>query len=252
MMTGENRPPPEGSPLPPHPPLTEYYPGSADRLRFVRQLFDSTAGEYDRLTQIFSLGTGRAWRADSLRRAGLAAGEAVLDVATGTGMLAAAAREQGGRVVALDLSAGMLAVARTQPGIAFVQGTADALPFADARFDLVTMGYALRHAADLTATFREFARVLRPGGRVLLLEIRRPEGRLPRLLARAYLGAAVPALSRLARGGQAGLLMRYYADTIEHCVPPAAILAALGAAGLAEARCDTEWGVFAAYSARRP
>jgi demethylmenaquinone methyltransferase/2-methoxy-6-polyprenyl-1,4-benzoquinol methylase len=243
------------APLAPHPPLTAYYSRAADRQAFVGRLFDDTAADYDGITQAFSFGTGRWYRAQALRCAGLGDGARVLDVATGTGMMARVARDlvgPRGQVTAMDLSAGMLAVARDQGGIDFVRGTVDALPFGAERFDFVTMGYALRHVADLGASFREFARVLRQGGRILLLEILRPTTRLARALAYAYLGRVVPALSRLAPSGpRARMLMRYYSDTIEHCVPPETILSTLRANGFADAACRMEWGIFATYSATR-
>ncbi len=161
----------------PHPALTVYYATSDERAAFVRGLFDATADDYDRSNQIFSFGTGRRYRAQALRRVGLAPGAHVLDVATGTGMVAAAAHElvgTTGSVTALDLSAEMLRAAARHPGLHLVQGATDALPLADTQFDLVTMGYALRHVGNLDLTFIECARVLRPGGRVLLLEIGRP------------------------------------------------------------------------------
>ena len=109
-----------------------------------------------------------------------------------------------------------------------MQARAEALPFADASFDFVSMGYALRHVADLGRLFAGYRRVLRPGGRVLLLEIAPPESRLRQGLLKAYLGGVVPVLSRLAGGGSA-TLMRYYWDTIEACVPPPEILRQLRA-----------------------
>lgn len=243
-------------PLAPHPALTAYYARPAERAGFVRRLFDATAGDYDGINRIFSLGTGQRYRAQALQRAGLVVGAQVLDVATGTGLVAVAAQRlvgPSGSVTALDVSEGMLRVARSHPGLLLVQGSADALPLADARFDLLTMGYALRHIADLDVAFAEFARVLRPGGRVLLLEIGRPSSRLAHRLARVYLGGVVPLLSRLAGSGrQAETLMRYYWDTVENCVSPETILAALRAAGLRDARCATEFGVFKTYTATRP
>ncbi len=239
----------------PHPALTAYYAGPDERAAFVRRLFDATADDYDGINQVFSFGTGRRYRARALRRAGLALGAHVLDVASGTGMVAAAARElvgPSGSVTALDLSAGMLRAAARHPGLYLVQGAMDALPLADTRFDLVTMGYALRHVGSLDLAFTEFARVLRPGGRVLLLEIGRPQSKLGRYLARAYLGRMVPLLSRLARSGrQAETLMRYYWDTIDNCVPPETIMAALQASGFHSVACVSELGWFKTYTATR-
>jgi demethylmenaquinone methyltransferase / 2-methoxy-6-polyprenyl-1,4-benzoquinol methylase len=242
-------------PLPPHPALTAYYTEPAERAGFVRRLFDATADDYDGINQIFSFGTGRRYRAQALQRAGGVIGARVLDVATGTGMVAAAALHlvgPSGSVTTLDLSEKMLRVARHHVGLCLVQGSMDALPLADAQFDLLTMGYALRHIASLDVAFAEFARVLRPGGRVLLLEIGRPRSRLAHRLIRAYLGTVVPFFSRLAGSGrQAETLMRYYWDTIENCIPSETILAALQAAGFRDARCTTEFGVFKTYTATR-
>ena len=158
-------------------------------------------------------------------------------------------------VTGLDLSEGMLAEARRRlgGGIRLVQARAEALPVADRSVDFVSMGYALRHVADLGVAFREYRRVLRPGGRVLLLEIGRPEGRLAQAALKAYLGRVVPALCRwTAPRRRAGQLMDYYWDTIEACVPAETILRHLRIAGFAEVRCDTALGVFKAYSGRRP
>jgi demethylmenaquinone methyltransferase/2-methoxy-6-polyprenyl-1,4-benzoquinol methylase len=178
-------------------------------------------------------------------------------VAVGTGLVAAEAvrvLRDPAAVTGLDLSEGMLAEARRRRlGIRLVQARAEALPVADRSIDFVSMGYALRHVADLGAAFGEYRRVLRPGGRVLLLEIGQPEGRVARAVLKAYLGRLVPALCRwTAPRRRAGLLMDYYWDTIEACVPADSILRHLRAAGFADVRCDTALGVLKAYSARRP
>ena len=240
----------------PHPVLPKYYRTDAERAGFVQGLFDRTAPHYDRINQVFSLGTGGRYRRESLERAGLRAGAQVLDVAVGTGLVAREAAVlvgPSGDVTGLDVSLGMLAEARRQLGIPCVQGRAEALPIADASVDFVSMGYALRHVPDLVATFREYYRVLRPGGTVLVLEIGRPDGRAAYLFARFYLGGIVPALCRLAAPRAAtGTLMSYYWDTIKACVPAERILAALAEAGLTEVSLETQLGVFRAFSARRP
>lgn len=241
-------------PAAPHAPLLGYYPAPEAHSRFIRALFNRTAGSYDRINAAFALGSGAWYRRRALRRAGLRPGARLLDVAIGTGLVAREAVRllgEPGAVTGLDLSEGMLAEARRGLGIGLVQARAEALPFADASFDLVSMGYALRHAADLGQLFGEFRRVLRPGGRVLVLEIAPPDSRLGQAALRAYLGGVVPVLSRLA-GGDSELLMRYYWDTIAACVPPAEILRHLGEAGLTEVRCDTDIGIMRAYAARRP
>ena len=245
----------QGGPARPHPVLPRYYRTDADRAGFVRDLFDRTAPHYDRINQVFSLGTGGRYRREALQRAGLRPGAQVLDVAVGTGLVAreaAALVGPGGGVTGLDVSMGMLAEVR-RLGIPCVQGRAEALPIADASVDFVSMGYALRHVPDLVTTFREYHRVLRPGGTVLVLEIGRPDGRAAYLLAKFYLGGIVPTLCRLASPRAAtGTLMSYYWDTIDSCVPAESILAALAEAGLTEVSLQTVLGVFRAFTARRP
>jgi demethylmenaquinone methyltransferase/2-methoxy-6-polyprenyl-1,4-benzoquinol methylase len=241
-----------GSPVRPHPVLRPWYGDAEGHASFVRALFDSTAPDYDRANQVLSLGSGAWYRRQALRRAGLRPGMIVLDVAIGTGLLAREAARiaaPGGSVTGIDVSLGMLAEARRHGVPAtLVQGRAEALPVADACVDLATMGYALRHVADLGGAFREFRRVLRPGGAVLLLEIARPDGRLAEALARLWFGHAVPWACRVAMPGrQTGALMRYYWETIEGCVPPETILGQLRQAGFAEVACTTALGLFREY-----
>ena len=236
----------------PHGPLLDYYAAPADRLRFVQALFDRTATAYDRINDGLALGSGGWYRRRALAAAGLRPGMRLLDVTVGTGAVAREARKIAPDVVGLDLSAGMLRVARQNlPGIPLIQSEGEALPLRDGSVDMVSMGYALRHVADLGTLFGEFRRVLRPGGRVLLLEIARPEGRIAHAAARFWLGRVVPALSGLL-GAQSRTLMRYYWDTIEGCVPPAEILQQLERAGFAEVRCDVQLGIMRAYAAAKP
>ncbi|HVA35309.1 MAG TPA: class I SAM-dependent methyltransferase, partial [Stellaceae bacterium] len=166
--------------------IAGYYADPARRLSQARDLFNRTAQQYDPVNRLFSLGSGAWYRRRCLRRAGLRPGQQVVDVAVGTGLLAREALTVTGdrsAVLGVDVSEAMLAIARRNLGIALVQGAAEALPLADDVADFVTMGYALRHVADLVATFREALRVLRPGGTLLLLEISTPRRRLSRALA---------------------------------------------------------------------
>ncbi|RAI58318.1 class I SAM-dependent methyltransferase [Roseicella frigidaeris] len=250
----------EPGPAAPHPPLTRFYGTAAERDPFVRRLFAETADVYDRINAACSFGSGGWYRRQALRRAGLRPGDRVLDVAVGTGLVAREAlRVLGGRgeVTGLDLSPEMLRQARRGLPIRLVAGRAEALPLGDAAFDFLSMGYALRHVASLPVAFAEYRRVLRPGGRLLLLEIARPEGRLAYAAARFYLGRVVPAVSARLGGGRRGgegarRLMQYYWDTIDHCVPPAAILDALRQAGFRGVGCEAQFGLFRAYVAQRP
>jgi demethylmenaquinone methyltransferase/2-methoxy-6-polyprenyl-1,4-benzoquinol methylase len=238
----------------PHPPLEKYYPGEAQRRGFVTGIFDRTAAHYDWINRVMSLGSGVRYRRDALRRAGLAPGQHVLDVAIGTGLVARAARDilaGSAPVTGVDLSMGMLAEARKILPISLVQGVAEKLPLADACADFVTMGYALRHVTDLESTFAEYRRVLKPGGTLLILELTRPAAHSATYrLTRFYLRTVVPRLARLGPGGaEAQTLMEYFWDTVDHCVPPAAILAALAASGFSSPRQDVVHRVFSEYVA---
>ncbi len=219
----------------PHPPLTRHYARDEDRHDFVMRLFERTAPHYDRINRWLSLGFGRLYRRFALQRSGLRPGLTVLDVATGTGLVARAALDitrDPAAVVGVDPCAAMLAEARRAVPIRLVRGLAERLPFRDGRFDLVTMGYALRHVPDLEVAFGEYHRVLRPGGRVLLLEISRPPRGLADYLLRWFLGTVMPLAARLAtRSADGERLMRYYWETIVACVPPETILADLARAG---------------------
>jgi demethylmenaquinone methyltransferase/2-methoxy-6-polyprenyl-1,4-benzoquinol methylase len=241
--------------LRPHPPLVGYYSDEGERRRRIVSLFNESAPDYDWINQALSFGSGVWYRGDALRRAGLAPGMTALDVACGTGVVAANAQEivgPAGRVVALDPSAGMLRQAGARGVRRRTLGVAEALPFPDARFDLLSMGYALRHVADLRATFREYRRVLKAGGRVLILEITPPASRLHFHLLKLYMGSVMPFLARFGRGGRSTqTLMHYYWDTIESCVPPAVILSALEEAGFRDVRRHVDMGILSEYTATR-
>jgi demethylmenaquinone methyltransferase/2-methoxy-6-polyprenyl-1,4-benzoquinol methylase len=250
MAPASDRP---SDPIRPHPLLHDYYGSEGERRRRVVAWFDESAPDYDWVNQAISFGSGVRYRREALVRAGLAAGMSALDVACGTGVLAAHAQEITGRdglAVGLDPSAGMLRQAAVRGVRRRVIGVAEALPFPDGRFDLLSMGYALRHVADLRATFQEYRRVLKPGGRVLILEITPPASRLRFGLLKLYLGRLVPLMARLGRGGRTSqVLMRYYWETIERCVPPAVILGALEGAGFRNVERSVQMGILSEYTA---
>ncbi len=246
------------APLPPHLPLERYYRRDAsnahdDRQAFVTHLFDKTAPHYERINRVLSFGWGLKYRQDALERAGLRPGMRVLDVGVGTGLTARAALSATGRsvsIIGLDASLGMLHEARTLE-IALVRALAERLPVATASFDFLTMGYALRHVADLKATFLEYLRVLRPGGRLLILEMTCPSGSgLRSALTRWYLKRAMPLLAEIGSGrSDARELMEYYWDTIESCVLPEVVLTALGEAGFEQVERRHFWHTFSEYVA---
>jgi demethylmenaquinone methyltransferase/2-methoxy-6-polyprenyl-1,4-benzoquinol methylase len=237
------------TPLAPHPPLDEYYGEAARRERFVRNLFDDTAPWYDTAIAFLSFGSGQWYRRDALARGGLKAGDRLLDLATGTGVVARAAFTITREIVGADPSIGMLNAA--PDSLPRVQATSEALPFADASFDFITIGFALRHFADLDVVFRECRRVLRPGGRMLILEITAPESRLARGFLGAYMGVFVPAvITAVTFRPRVGKLMRYYWATTRDCVRPDAILTALRNAGFDDVKRGGSLAIFSEYSAR--
>ena len=241
--------------LRPHTALPEYYADEAEHRRFLRRIFDDTAPDYDRIERILALGSGRWYRRQALQRAGLTAGAKVLDVGCGTGLLAREALAiigPGGALTGVDPSPGMMAQAHL-PGTPMLEGRAEALPCPDAGFDFLSLGYALRHIDDVDAAFAEFRRVLRPGGRLLLLEITRPESAFGRAALKAYMRGVVPLAARLvARQADTARLWRYYWDTIDACMAPQAVLAALERAGFTAVQRHVELGIFSEYTARVP
>jgi demethylmenaquinone methyltransferase/2-methoxy-6-polyprenyl-1,4-benzoquinol methylase len=240
----------------PHGTLSDYYEGERGRTAFVRQVFDDTAPDYNRIEGLMALGTGPWYRRRALLRAGLAPGMTVLDVAVGTGLVAREAVSIVGdrrKVIGVDASIGMLRSGASPRDIAVVQGIAERLPFFSERFDFLSLGFALRHMSDLSVVFAEFHRVLAPGASVCLLEITMPEGATARRILKTYMRGVIPFLAGIA-GNRRGTshLFKYYWDTIEACVPPERVLAALRQAGFTDVKRHVEVGIFSEYTGRKP
>jgi demethylmenaquinone methyltransferase/2-methoxy-6-polyprenyl-1,4-benzoquinol methylase len=180
----------------------------------------------------------------------------LLDVASGTGLMAVAAEEILGNakdITCVEPSDGMIAVAKRKLDANFIQSGGESMPLPDGKFDFLTVGYALRHFADLETTFTEFHRVLKSGGKVLILEATRPEGKFGSFLFRLYFGRIYPFFSRLlTRSKKAEEMMVYFWETMDTCVRPADVQAALRAAGFTDVKRSAQMGVFSEYTAVRP
>jgi demethylmenaquinone methyltransferase/2-methoxy-6-polyprenyl-1,4-benzoquinol methylase len=165
--------------------------------RDVAAMFDGVAGRYDVTNDVLSLGQDRLWRRAVVRAVGAQPGERVLDIAAGTGTSSEPFAAQGVEVVPADFSLGMLRVGkRRRPDLAFTAADATRLPFADASFDAVTMSFGLRNVSDPASALREFLRVTRPGGRLVVCEFSQPVSRPLRLVYSRYLMRALPAIAR--------------------------------------------------------
>ncbi len=240
----------------PHQPLTGYYASEQERQSYLRRIFDTTAPDYDKVEAMLAWGTGSRYRRQALERGGLKPGMRVLDVGVGTGLVAAQACLLTGDpalVTGIDPSSGMLAASKLPATMTLVEGRAESLPFPDNHFDFLSMGYALRHISDLGVAFAEFNRVLKPGGRLCILEITQARTPVGKWILKTYMRGVIPFLSRLVtRQTETTTIWRYYWDSIEACVPPAQVIATLQAMGLSDVKQHLEVGVFSEYQAIKP
>jgi demethylmenaquinone methyltransferase / 2-methoxy-6-polyprenyl-1,4-benzoquinol methylase len=237
----------------PHRPLLEYYVHESNRKPWVDGIFNETAEDYEKVVRLMDFGSGSRYRHHALIAAGLKSGMRVVDVGTGTGLVAREAALIVGDpalVTGVDPSTGMMAAAQVPSGLQMLEGSAEHIPLPDGCADFISMGYALRHISDLALAFTEFRRVLKPGGRLCILEITTPASRVHRFLMRLYMRGVIPALSRLiARRAQTPVLMRYYWDTIEACVPAEKVIATLQFAGFTEVHRKVQAGMLTEYRA---
>jgi demethylmenaquinone methyltransferase/2-methoxy-6-polyprenyl-1,4-benzoquinol methylase len=172
------------------PDLPDVLPQGRAKVRAVREMFDAIAPRYDLVNRVMTFRMDVGWRRRTVRSLGLAPGSRVLDVACGTGDLCRELAGVGLRPVGVDLSAGMLRHARTSAPL--VQADALQLPMPDGAVAGATSGFALRNVVDLDVLFTELARVLRPGGRVALLEVAEPRNPVLRWGHAVYFGKVVP------------------------------------------------------------
>jgi demethylmenaquinone methyltransferase / 2-methoxy-6-polyprenyl-1,4-benzoquinol methylase len=213
--------------------------GNAAASGDVREMFDRIARVYDPMNLAISAFQEPRWRRQLVRGARLRAGGSAVDVATGTGKVAADLRRRAGAngyVLGVDLSPGMVAIAQRRfaerTGLEFVVGDALALPTDDARFDAATIAFGMRNLPDYRRGFEEMARSVRPGGRVLCLEIARPRSRLARFM-RWWFDRIVPLMGRVAGQGSA---YAYLVRSVRAYPPPERIAEIMTEAGLVDVR----------------
>ncbi len=204
----------------------EELPSGIAKAQAVRTMFDAIAPRYDLVNRVMTFRLDVGWRRRTVAALGLRAGARVLDLAAGTGDLAAEARRQGLVPLAFDFSLGMLAADRS--GAPRVQADVLALPVAAGRADGVTCGFALRNLTALPPFFAELARVVRPGGRIALLDVGTPPNRLLRWGHGVYFGRVVPRIGALLSDGDA---YAYLPRSVVYLPPPDEMVAHLRAAG---------------------
>ena len=203
----------------------------------VRSMFDRIAPVYDAMNRVMTAGLDQRWRRTTVE-AVVRPGDRVLDACCGTGDLAVAALRAGATVTGLDFSERMLERARRKSAeIEWVQGDAEQLPFEDASFDAATVGFGVRNLADLERGLAELRRVLRPGGRVAILEITRPSGLLAPFY-RLWFDGFVPLLGKALPGGSA---YTYLPASVRRFPGPAELAGLLRGAGFD----DVRWRTFA-------
>ena len=266
--------------------------GDPDKARRVRAMFAAIAPKYDLNNRLHSLGRDRAWRRVAVEMAEVRPGDRVLDVACGTGDLAIVFRDElleakfekriprSGPVakhdapvrivIGLDFTFEMLplAVAKSDPfpgwdpveadeqnffhGLTFVHGDAMRLPFADASFDIVSIAFGLRNVADPAAALAEFHRVLRPGGRVIVLEFTVPSNPLMRWINAVYCGRIMPRTATWIAGDTSGAY-RYLPRSVNTFADRETLMRSLGGAGFVDAVSRSlSFGIAACYRGVKP
>jgi demethylmenaquinone methyltransferase/2-methoxy-6-polyprenyl-1,4-benzoquinol methylase len=203
----------------------------------VQAMFDRIAGVYDLMNSVMTAGLHHRWRARAADMANLSPGDRALDVATGTGDLAVELKRRvgdGGEVVGSDFSEKMLELARAKaPELRFEHGNALALPYDDGEFDAATVGFGARNFSDLPQGLREMSRVVRPGGRVVILEITTPERPPLSWFFRLWFDRLVPLLGRFAGDPDA---YSYLPSSVRRFPGARGLAAAMSAVGLVDVR----------------
>ena len=213
---------------------TAELPTGAEKVTAVRSMFDAIAPRYDMVNRIMTFRLDVRWRKKAVAELGLPAASRVIALASGTGDLCIDLRRAGLHPLSFDLSFGMLAADRSHAPRS--QADVLRLPLADASVDGATCGFALRNLVDLPAFFHELARVVRPGGRIALLDVGVPKSRLIRLGHGFYFGKLVPKIGGLLSDGAA---YRYLPKSVAYLPEPDVMVRQLSEAGFADARHRT-------------
>ncbi len=208
---------------------SDQLPQGEAKVTAVRSMFDTIAPRYDLVNRVMTFRMDVGWRRRTVRELRLRPGSAVADLACGTGDFCRELTRQGLRPIGFDLSFGMLANARTDAPL--VQADILRLPVPDAHLDGVTCGFALRNLVDLELFFAELARVVRPGGRIALLEVAEPPNPVLRWGHGVYFGRVVPMIGGLLSDPAA---YRYLPKSVAYLPPPDEMLGSLGEAGFGE------------------
>lgn len=204
--------------------------------RDVAAMFDDVAERYDVTNDVLSLGQDRLWRRAVLKAVDAKPGERVLDIAAGTGTSSEPFADKGVHVVPADFSLGMLRVGKKRrDDLGFTAADAMQLPFADESFDAVTMSFGLRNVADVDAALAEFARVTRPGGRLVVCEFSQPVNGAFRKVYSEYLMEALPRVARKVSSNPESYV--YLAESIQAWPDQRALATRVAAAGWSE----VEW-----------
>jgi len=217
----------------------------AEKAGKVRRMFAAIAGSYDLNNRLHSLWQDQRWRRFAVRAAAVRPGDHVLDVACGTGDLTQAfAATPAAHVTGLDFTREMLDVARqkqralpapTGSRITYLEGDAQHLPFEDRSFDVLSIAFGIRNVADPMLALREFARVLRPGGRIVILEFDQPKNPLMAWFNSLYCKGVMPRTATWISGDKSGAY-RYLPSSVQTFLASQALLGALGGVGFAQLR----------------
>lgn len=237
----------------PHPSLVKHYQSSEKKQPFLRKLFDDSAKHYEGIAKWGWFNSGDWYRRMALRRAGLRGGMKTIDVAAGTGITARAILDIVGDkqlVTCIEPSAGMIVESKKLLDCEHIQAEAESIPLDDAQYDFLTMGFALRHVDNLDKAFAEYCRVLKPGGKALILDVTTPENPVGYFFMKLYFKTLLPFFTRVfTRSHSAHYLMAYYWDTMENMVDRAEVVSLLEDACFSQVNVRLNLGIFTEYEA---